>query len=182
MFSLITLSVVSWNCRGAWTTRVTDPSIRLAVQRSDIFAVIDPCVSLNHLSLISIPGYSLYFSLRSDTPPLSLCVHGGILLYIKSSLCSHLTVVNLNHDNNYNQVLIRIGDVSFSFVYMNQPQSTVHQRVPVPIWDNLLGKLAIDQRSNLTGDGEPLELLVVMGDFNAHTSNSRPAGSDPKYF
>lgn len=121
MFSLITLSVVSWNCRAAWTTRVTDPSIRLAVQRSDIFAVIDPCVFLNHLSLISIPDYSLYFSLRSDTPPLSLCVHGGILLYIKSSLCSHLTVVNLNHDNNYDQVLIRIGDVLFFFVYMNQP-------------------------------------------------------------
>lgn len=115
-----------WNCRGAWVSRVVDVGVRRAVQNADLFAVIDPCVSDNHLSLLSIPGFVLYHSVCSDTPPLSNCVHGGVLLYVKQSVTSHLSVVNLNHGNNYDQLSVKVGDVIFAFVYMNQPQSTVH--------------------------------------------------------
>lgn len=171
----MSLSVVCWNCRGAWTTRVVDPIIRRAVQSSDLFAVIDACVSLNHLSLISIPGYTLYYSVRSDTPALSNRVHGGVLLYAKnSSVNAHLTALNLNHGNNYDQLIVQIGDVVFAFVYMNQPQSTVHHRVPVPIWDNLLGEL-----SNLYHAGS--EKFIIMGDFNAHTSSLSAPGASRVY-
>lgn len=85
---------------------MVDPVVRNVVCGADVFAVIDPSVSVNHLPLISIPGYALFHSLRCDTPPLSIRVHGGVLVYIKSSLINHVTTVNLNHNNNYDQLLL----------------------------------------------------------------------------
>lgn len=107
-------------------SRVVDPVVRRAIRRCDMFAVIDACVSSNHISLISIPGFVLYHSLRSDIPLLSNRVHGGVLLYVKASLALHVTPVNLNHHNNYDQLIVRLGDIVLAFVYINQPQSTIH--------------------------------------------------------
>lgn len=85
---------------------MVDPVVRRTVHLSDLFAVVDPCVSVHHLSLLSIPGFTLYHSLRSDTPPLSNRVHGGVLLYVKNSVATHLTAINLNHGNNYDQLFV----------------------------------------------------------------------------
>lgn len=169
---------------------MADPFVRASVSRADLFAVIDPSISDNHLSLVSIPGYSLFYSLRVDTPPLSNRVHGGVLLYVKNSLSAYVTAINLNHGNNYDQLLVKLGDTVFAFVYMNQPQSTVHHRVPVPIWDNLLGSLVNARRlppetylpPSIPGSLDSYHTpLVVMGDFNAHTASSCPPGSDRQY-
>lgn len=143
-----------------------DPTVTHCLAKFDVFAVIDPSVSVHHLPLIYIPGYTLFHSLRVDTPPLSIRVHGGVLLYVKNCFSAYVSCINLNQDNNYDQLIVRIGDVVFAFVYMPQPQSTIHQRVPVPVWDALLGDL-----SHLYHTGES---MVIMGDLNAHTANSTP--------
>lgn len=158
---------------------MVDPIVRRAVKRSDLFAVVDPSISEHHLTLVSISGFSLFHSLRVDTPPLSNRVHGGVLLYVKNSLLAYLTAINLNHGNNYDQLIIRVGNVAFAFVYMIQPQSTVHHRVPVPVWDTLLGDLVNLQRT-VQVDGAPIS-MVIMGDFNAHTASSTPPHADSTF-
>lgn len=167
---------------------MADPSIRFAIASSDLFAVIDPCISKHHLHLVSIPGYCLFHSLRVDAPPLSNRVHGGVLLYVKNSVSTYLTAINLNHGNNYDHLLVRLGDTLFAFVYMVQPQSTIHHRVPVPIWDSLLGELVNLQRSSPSSASATQNLprpsrlpIIVMGDFNAHTASSTASGASDQY-
>lgn len=162
------ISVFAWNCGGSWLTHINDPYIRSFLSSHAVFTIIDPCISTAHLPSVIIPGYTVIPSLRHYSTPFSTRSFGGILSYVSNSFFPHVVVVQDNQSNDLDQLIFRMGDLHFVFVYIPQPQSSVLSRLEVGPWDALCGEVATLQKTK--------EKFVIMGDFNAHIADRTPSG------
>lgn len=147
---------------------VNDPHIRSCISSFSLVVIIDPCVPVSGIPSISIPGYTLIYSLRAHCVPFSTRVFGGVLCYIRDPLFSHVSVVQGNEGNDLDQLVIRVGDVVFAFVYIPQPQSSLLSRLEMSPWDALNGELVSLYKTN--------ERFLAIGDFNAHIADRTPPG------
>lgn len=138
-----------------------DPYIVALFCLYDIFAILDSCTSIFHAPLLSVDGYVMFYSPRSDIPPLSTRPQGGVIVYVRKTLVSSLKIINLNSGNNLDMVVLGVGDVGMIFAYIVPSQSTILHRLLIAPWEALRGEVACLRATH--------NKILIMGDLNAHT-------------